>query len=50
MSHVSAGSGNVRRALAACTFRPRLPGLTKLVSSLTKEGNWAKAVEVRLFG
>ncbi|GBF93674.1 hypothetical protein Rsub_06777 [Raphidocelis subcapitata] len=46
LSQVQAGTGDVRRVLAACTFRPRLPGLTKLVSNLTKDGNWAKALEL----
>jgi hypothetical protein len=26
LAHVQAGTGDVRRMLAACTFRPRLPG------------------------
>ncbi|KAI8468309.1 MAG: hypothetical protein J3K34DRAFT_523015 [Monoraphidium minutum] len=46
LGQVQAGSGDVRRVLGACTFKPRLPGLTKLVSNLTKEGHWAKALEV----
>ena len=40
------GSGDVRRALGASAFRPRLPGLTKLVSQFTKEGAWQKGLEV----
>lgn len=41
-----AGSGEVRAILQASPFKPRLPGLTKVVSQLTREGQWAKGVEV----
>ena len=40
------GTGEVRAALTRAAFRPRLPGLTKLVSKLSKEGAWRKALEV----
>lgn len=40
------GSGQVRDALLSAAFRPRLPGLTKIVSKLSKEGSWRKALEV----
>lgn len=40
------GTGEVRTALVSAAFRPRLPGLTKLVSKLSKEGAWRKALEV----
>lgn len=40
------GTGEVRAALTLAAFRPRLPGLTKLVSKLSKEGAWRKALEV----
>lgn len=40
------GTGEVRAALLSASFRPRLPGLTKIVSKLAKEGSWRKALEV----
>ena len=40
------GTGEVRSVLLHASFRPRLPGLTKLVSKLSKEGGWRKALEV----
>ncbi|GLI70055.1 hypothetical protein VaNZ11_014825, partial [Volvox africanus] len=40
------GSGEIRRIFVCATFRPRLPGLTKLVSQLTREGQWSKGLEV----
>lgn len=40
------GTGDVRAALLSASFRPRLPGLTKIVSKLAKEGSWRKALEV----
>lgn len=40
------GVGDVRRVLSSSTFRPRLPGLTKLVSQFSKEGHWQKGLEV----
>ncbi|GIL44055.1 hypothetical protein Vafri_1554, partial [Volvox africanus] len=40
------GSGEIRRIFTCATFRPRLPGLTKLVSQLTREGQWSKGLEV----
>lgn len=40
------GTGEVRSVLLSAAFRPRLPGLTKLVSKLSKEGSWRKALEV----
>ncbi|KAF8058856.1 hypothetical protein HT031_005424 [Scenedesmus sp. PABB004] len=46
LHHTAAGTGDVRRMLGACTFKPRLPGLTKLVSQLSRDGHWAKAMEV----
>ncbi|WIA19333.1 hypothetical protein OEZ85_003965 [Tetradesmus obliquus] len=60
LAHVQAGTGDVRRMLASCTFRPRLPGLTKLawpswpdqagltklVSQMSREGHWAKSLEL----
>ncbi|GAX82150.1 hypothetical protein CEUSTIGMA_g9578.t1 [Chlamydomonas eustigma] len=46
LSTVQAGTGDVRRVLESATFRPRLPGLTKLVSQLTREGHWQKGFEV----
>ncbi|KAL4429625.1 hypothetical protein ABPG77_008674 [Micractinium sp. CCAP 211/92] len=40
------GTGEVRACLLRAAFKPRLPGLTKLVSKLSKEGAWRKALEV----
>jgi len=40
------GTGEVRRVLAGAAFKPRLPGLTKIVSQLSREGAWQKALEV----
>lgn len=40
------GCGEVRAVLLQAAFRPRLPGLTKMVSKLSKEGAWRKALEV----
>lgn len=40
------GTGEVRRILVTASFRPRLPGLTKLCSTLSREGAWQKALEV----
>ncbi|KAI7840212.1 hypothetical protein COHA_005994 [Chlorella ohadii] len=40
------GTGEVRAVLLRAAFRPRLPGLTKMVSRLSKEGAWRKALEV----
>lgn len=40
------GTGEVRAILLQASFRPRLPGLTKMVSKLSKEGAWRKALEV----
>lgn len=39
------GTGEVAEILMRTTFRPRLPGLTKLVSKLSKEGSWRKSLE-----
>lgn len=46
LSEAREGSGQVRDALLSASFRPRLPGLTKIVSKLSKEGSWRKALEV----
>jgi len=46
LSEARDGSGQVRDALLSASFRPRLPGLTKIVSKLSKEGSWRKALEV----
>ena len=40
------GTGQVREILLTASFRPRLPGLTKIVSKLSKEYSWRKALEV----
>ncbi|GAB4822151.1 hypothetical protein N2152v2_009197 [Parachlorella kessleri] len=40
------GTGEVRSILLRAAFKPRLPGLTKIVSKLSKEGCWRKALEV----
>ncbi|KAK9831962.1 hypothetical protein WJX81_003568 [Elliptochloris bilobata] len=40
------GTGEVRHILLSATFRPRLPGLTKMVSKLSKEGSFRKGLEV----
>ncbi|KAL0052843.1 hypothetical protein WJX82_008466 [Trebouxia sp. C0006] len=40
------GTGEVRHLLSSTTFNPRLPGLTKMVSRLGKEGAWRKALEI----
>jgi hypothetical protein len=40
------GTGEVRSVLLQASFKPRLPGLTKIVSKLSKEGGWRKALEV----
>eukprot|EP00210_Caulerpa_lentillifera_P009153 g8727.t1 len=40
------GCGEIRRILTSSQFRPRLPGLTKLVSRLSREGHWQKGLEV----
>ena len=40
------GTGDVVEILMRSTFRPRLPGLTKMVSRLGKEGYWKKALEL----
>ncbi|KAL6779730.1 PPR8 [Auxenochlorella protothecoides x Auxenochlorella symbiontica] len=40
------GTGEVRSVLLRASFKPRLPGLTKMVSKLSKEGAWRKALEV----
>ena len=39
------GNGEVAEVLMKATFRPRLPGLTKMVSRLSKDGMWKKALE-----
>ena len=46
LSMVQPGSGEIRHILQAASFRPRLPGLTKLVSQLSREGNWQKGLEI----
>ncbi len=46
LSEAREGAGQVRDALLSASFRPRLPGLTKIVSKLSKEGSWRKALEV----
>ena len=49
LASVEAGRGEVRKVLQAANqgnFRPRLPGLTKLVSQLTREGQWLKGLEL----
>lgn len=40
------GCGEIRRILTSSQFRPRLPGLTKLVSRLSRDGHWQKGLEV----
>lgn len=40
------GTGQVREILLTASFKPRLPGLTKMVSKLSKEGAWRKALEL----
>ncbi|KAL3159478.1 hypothetical protein ABBQ38_009900 [Trebouxia sp. C0009 RCD-2024] len=40
------GIGEVQHLLSSTTFHPRLPGLTKMVSRLGKEGCWRKALEI----
>lgn len=40
------GTGEVKNVLLKASFKPRLPGLTKIVSKLSKEGAWRKALEV----
>ncbi|KAL3157440.1 hypothetical protein ABBQ32_011910 [Trebouxia sp. C0010 RCD-2024] len=40
------GIGEVQHLLSSTTFHPRLPGLTKMVSRLGKEGCWRKALEL----
>jgi len=46
LSKAREGTGEVRSTLLKAAFRPRLPGLTKMVSKLSKEGAWRKALEV----
>ncbi|MEW5311628.1 MAG: hypothetical protein WDW38_003327 [Sanguina aurantia] len=46
ISMVPSGTGDIRRIFQSATFGPRLPGLTKLVSQLTREGHWSKGLEV----
>jgi hypothetical protein len=45
LSHVQAGTGDVRRMLASCTFRPRLPGEQRaalpIIMLLYLSGPWA---------
>lgn len=40
------GTGAVVEILMCSEFRPRLPGLTKMLSKLGKEGSWKKALEL----
>ena len=40
------GTGDVVEILMCSAFRPRLPGLTKMLSKLGKEGSWKKALEL----
>lgn len=40
------GTGDIIEILLRSTFRPRLPGLTKMVSRLGKDGSWKKALEL----
>jgi len=40
------GTGDIIEILLRSTFRPRLPGLTKIVSRLGKYGYWKKALEL----
>jgi hypothetical protein len=49
LASVDAGRGEVRKVLQVANrgnFKPRLPGLTKLVSQLTREGQWQKGLEI----
>eukprot|EP01025_Chloroclados_australasicus_P041357 TRINITY_DN4377_c0_g1_i3.p1 TRINITY_DN4377_c0_g1~~TRINITY_DN4377_c0_g1_i3.p1 ORF type:complete len:1262 (-),score=185.28 TRINITY_DN4377_c0_g1_i3:1965-5750(-) len=46
LDNVEAGTGQIRQILNASTFRPRLPGLTKIMSRFTKDNKWQKAQEV----
>lgn len=43
---LEARDGEVAEILMRSTFRPRLPGLTKIMSRLGKEGFWKKALEL----
>ena len=43
---LDARDGEVAEILMRSTFRPRLPGLTKIMSRLGKEGFWKKALEL----
>lgn len=40
------GTGYVVEILMSSAFRPRLPGLTKMLSKLGKDGSWKKALEL----
>lgn len=40
------GTGDIIEILLRSTFRPRLPGLTKMVSRLGKDGCWKKSLEL----
>jgi pentatricopeptide repeat protein len=40
------GTGDVVEILMSSAFRPRLPGLTKMLSKLGKDGSWKKALEL----
>ena len=40
------GAGDVAEILMCSAFRPRLPGLTKMLSKLGKDGSWKKALEL----
>ncbi len=40
------GTGDVTDILMCSAFRPRLPGLTKMLSKLGKDGSWKKALEL----
>ncbi|KAK9840167.1 hypothetical protein WJX74_004587 [Apatococcus lobatus] len=46
LQHAHDGTGEIRRILLSVSFRPRLPGLTKMISKLSKEGAYRKALEV----
>lgn len=46
LSHARDGTGHIRAILVSAAFKPRLPGLTKIVSKLSKEGAWRKSLEV----
>eukprot|EP01025_Chloroclados_australasicus_P023761 TRINITY_DN239_c2_g2_i1.p1 TRINITY_DN239_c2_g2~~TRINITY_DN239_c2_g2_i1.p1 ORF type:complete len:1156 (+),score=193.51 TRINITY_DN239_c2_g2_i1:471-3938(+) len=46
LDQVEAGTGQIRQILNSSTFRPRLPGLTKIMSRFTKENKWQKGLEV----